>query len=721
MAKPTPVVATAVSLRLEPESWLRAGSGLRLTATPDAQAIARTVLGTDPTVTEALAVGLGAGTSPYYQVVEQANKLLSPGLTIESGSALIDGIANAFASATGLGPTGAKATALQTGLAGINWRSNYAGNIDVGINGSPLTAKARVVTGTMIPPAAGVPLQPSNLDATARVRGIESSMVLGQPNAVVSAESTLDLTYTNADLIGNASADAIGLDNVLAKVTTFGNANDTRLGGVARSTVTLELPSPPSNGLSSQQLRGPAIGINRSDLIGSPSLNTTFRGEGLATIELQVVDAFGNPTQDSLSIREAQQTSAVSDLRGIGINNSTIRSGTGDATVIARGGVFDHGLPYNGVEPASDGLLAAGFNNSVVATNSGNDYIFGKLLRETDVYIDVNGDGIYSKEQFLVHDSDSTTVGAQADRFNGIRNSTINTGSGDDLVEGDASGSWIFTQAGNNTINLDHARDSSLWGGYQRDNIRVGDESKRVVFWGNLGEDTISGAQSGVGNVFDGGLQSDLISGTAGASDQFLLTDANASLTAASTLQVNQLLTNSAFWKDLCEEGKQELWLTGRVTNSAGTDLGSVDVIGSDGQSFHEFESGNGGDQLVINSAIGNITQELWDCYGAVYEVNDVGRISLFDAGGATPQPSKGIAVVVGTLDNIRRLGIGVSSLAYATDTRQLMFDADTNWQNGGSLTMGTINTNGPLRKSNIAFGSTTGSAMGVPSTAPSL
>jgi hypothetical protein len=721
MAKPSPVVATAVALRLEPTSWLRAGSGLRLTAAPDAQAIARTVLGTDPTLTEALAIGLGAGTSPYYQTVEQAQKLLSRGLTIDSGSAFIDGVSNAFASATGLGATGATATALQTGLAGINWRSNYAGNIDVGINGTPLAAKARVVTGAMIPPAAGVPLQSSNLDATARVRGIENSTVLGQPNAVVSAQSTLDLTNSNAKILGNANADAIGLDNVQAKATTFGNGNDTRLGGVARSTVTLELPSPLSIGLSSQQLRGPAIGINRSDLIGSPSLNTTFRGEGLATIELQVLDAFGNPTQDPSSILAAQQASAVSDLRGIGINNSTIRSGTGDATVIARGGVFDHGVPYNGTEPAGEGLLAAGFNNSVVATNSGDDYIFGKLLRETDVEIDADGDGLYSEEQFLVHDSDSTLTGGQADRFNGIRNSTINTSSGDDLVEGDASGSWIFTQAGNNSINLDLARDSSLWGGYQKDKIQVVDESQRVVSWGNLGEDTISGAQTGVGNVFDGGLQSDLVSGTAGASDQFLLTDANASLTAASTLQVNQLLTSSAFWKDLSDERKQELWLTGRVTNSAGTDLGSVDVIGSDGQSFHEFESGNDGDQLVLNSAIGNITQGLWDRYGAVYNVNDAGRISLFDAGGATPQPSKGIALVVGTLDNIRRLGIGVSSLAYATDTRQLMFDADTNWQNGGSITMGTINTNGPLRKSNIAFGSTTGSGMGVPGTAPSL
>ncbi len=721
MPNPAPVLATAVSLRLEPSSWLRGGSGLRLTAAPDAQAIARTVLGTDPTITEALAIGLGAGTSTYYQYVEQAKQLLSPALTIESGSAYIDGVANALASASGLGTTAATATALQTGLAGINWLSNYAGNIDVGINGTPLAAKARATTGAQFPPAAGVPLQTSTLNASARVRGVEESTILGQPNAVVSASSTLDLTNPNAKLTGIAIADAVGLDNVIAKGTTPGNGNDTRLGGIARSNLTLELPSPPTAGLSTQQLRGTAIGINNSDLTGSPSLNTTFRGEGLATIDLPVRDALGNASQDPASLAAARQVSAVSELRGIGINNSTIRSGVGDTTVIARGGVFDNGIPYNGTAPAEDGLLAAGFNNSVVATNMGDDYIFGKLLRETDVEIDADGDGIFSADQVLVHDSDATGAGSQSDRFNGIRNSTINTSSGDDFVAGDASGSWIFTQAGNNSIDLDLARDSSLWGGYLKDRISVADESQRVVSWGNLGEDTITGALTGTGNIFDGGLQSDLVSGTAEASDQFLLTDANAALTAASTLQVNQLLTNSDYWKGLNNDQKQELWLTGRVTNSAGIDLGSVDVIGSDGTAFRSFETGDGGDQLVLNSSIGSITQDLWDRYGAVYEVNDAGRISLFDGGTGTPQPSKGIALVVGTLDNIRRLGTGVSTLAYATDTRQLMFDADTDWQNGGSLTMGTVNTNGALRKSNIAFGSTTGSGLGVPTTAPSL
>ncbi|NBO46784.1 MAG: hypothetical protein EBU85_07260, partial [Actinobacteria bacterium] len=438
-------------------------------------------------------------------------------------------------------------------------------------------------------------------------------------------------------------------------------------------------------------------------------------------IELQVRDVLGNPSQDPASLQAARQVSSVSDLRGIGINNSTIRSGGGDTTVIARGGVFDNGIRYNGSAPANDGLLAAGLNNSIVATNAGNDYIFGKILRETEIEIDANGDGVLSEDQPLVHDSDSSAVGSQSDRFNGIRNSTINTSSGDDVVAGDASGSWIFTQAGNNSIDLDLARDSSLWGGYQKDKIRVAEESQRVVSWGNLGDDTIMGAASGLGNVFDGGLQSDLVSGTSGASDQFLLTDANAALTAASTLQVNQLLTSSSYWNGLNDNQKQELWLTGRVMNAAGNDLGSVDVIGSDGTTFRAFETGNGGDQLVLNSAIASITQDLWDRYGAIYEVDNNGRISLFDSGNATPQPSKGIAVVVGTLDNIRRLGTGVSTLAYATDTRQLMFDADTDWRSGGSLTLGTINTDGALRKSNLAFGSTTGSGLGVPSTAPSL
>jgi hypothetical protein len=70
------------------------------------------------------------------------------------------------------------------------------------------------------------------------------------------------------------------------------------------------------------------------------------------------------------------------------------------------------------------------------------------------------------------------------------------------------------------------------------------------------------------------------------------------------------------------------------------------------------------------------------------------------------PQNSQ-LGVVVGTLADIRSLGIGSPSLAYASDTRQLMFDADGDWSKG-SQSLGTVNMANPgaLTKANIQFGS---------------
>ena len=70
------------------------------------------------------------------------------------------------------------------------------------------------------------------------------------------------------------------------------------------------------------------------------------------------------------------------------------------------------------------------------------------------------------------------------------------------------------------------------------------------------------------------------------------------------------------------------------------------------------------------------------------------------------PQTSQ-IGLVVGSLADIRSLGIGSPSLAYATDTRQLMYDADGDWSKG-SRSLGTVTMADPaaLTKSSIQFGS---------------
>ena len=214
----------------------------------------------------------------------------------------------------------------------------------------------------------------------------------------------------------------------------------------------------------------------------------------------------------------------------------------------------------------------------------------------------------------------------------------------------------------------------------------------------------LQGADSGFGNSFDGGLGTDVISGTANARDQFLFTDANAALTAAASNTDLNLLNDTRFWDSLSEADKQELWTTGRLSGAVGDLLGGVDTLLG-------FEAGVGGDQLVLNSSLASVTQDLWDQYGSVLKVDSNGRTSVLDG---NPGGSNGIAVAAGSLADIQKLGIGTAYLAYATDTRQLMYDADGDWSSG-SISFGTVNTSGPLTKDNFRFGSTTGAGMGTP------
>ena len=55
-----------------------------------------------------------------------------------------------------------------------------------------------------------------------------------------------------------------------------------------------------------------------------------------------------------------------------------------------------------------------------------------------------------------------------------------------------------------------------------------------------------------------------------------------------------------------------------------------------------------------------------------------------------SPAPASAIGVVVGSLEAITHLGVGAPTLAYATDTHQLMYDADGDWS-GGSLSIGSV------------------------------
>lgn len=697
-----PVVAqsTAVALRLPQNSSQWLGSSVNLAANPEAYATARSVLGTDPVVADASAIGLGAGASPYYRRLAEARQLNSRGLTLYTGGGTIEGIAEAQANAVGRGDTSSTARALNTGLAGLKVYNNYFGDLLVGRADTPFEARATARGGADLPPPAGS-TPTSRLDALSRVRGIETSTVLGQPNATVAATTTLDLGNRSGTRVqASGEADAVGLDRVTATGVTRGNGDGTsnfRGDAIARLQVQNGAAPVRAGLVSPVDVSLNAVGINRSSITGSPALENNFYARGLALLDVEDLP----PTDDELDddLEPPAIPVRYSQLRGVGVNQSAITSAHGNATLIAEGGIFADGA--TAANPRRSNALAAGFNRSTVITGAGDDLIVGRVLSERDVEIDIDGDGVFSDDTYLV---DKPEAAFPEQSFNGFRRSTVITGAGDDTIRGSSNESFLFAMNGDNNIDLDRARRSSLWSSFGDDLLQVRDRSEDVVMWGSLGDDVLQGADSGFGNSFDGGLGTDVISGTANSRDQFLFTDANAALTAAASNTNLNLLNDTRFWDSLSEADKQELWTTGRLSGPVGALLGGVDTLLG-------FEAGVGGDQLVLNSSLASITQDLWDQYGSVLKVDGNGRTSVLDG---NPGGSNGIAVAAGSLADIQKLGIGTAYLAYATDTRQLMYDADGDWRRG-SISFGTVNTSGSLTKDNFRFGSTTGAGMGSP------
>ena len=697
-----PVVAqsTAVALRLPQNSSQWLGSSVNLAANPEAYATARTVLGTDPVVADASAIGLGAGASPYYRRLAEARQLNSSGLSLYTGGGTIEGVAQAEANAVGRGDTTSTARALNTGLAGLKVYNNYFGDLLVGRADTPFEARATARGGADLPPPAGS-TPTSRLDALSRVRGIESSTVLGQPNATVAATTTLDLGNRSATRVqASGQADAVGLDRVTATGVTRGNGDGTsnfRGDAIARLQVQNGAAPVRAGLVSPVDVSLNAVGINRSSITGSPALENTLYARGLALLDVEDLPPTDAELDDDLEPPAIPVR--YSQLRGIGVDQSAITAAHGNATLIAEGGIFADGA--TAANPRRSNALAAGFNRSTVITGAGDDLIVGRVLSERDVEIDIDGDGVFSDDTYLV---DKPEAAFPEQSFNGFRRSTVITGAGDDTIRGSSNESFLFAMNGNNNIDLDRARRSSLWSSFGDDLLQVRDRSENVVMWGSLGDDVLQGADSGFGNSFDGGLGTDVISGTADARDQFLFTDANAALTAAASNTDLNLLNDTRFWASLSEADKQELWTTGRLSGAVGDLLGGVDTLLG-------FEAGVGGDQLVLNSSLASVTQDLWDKYGSVLKVDGNGRTSVLDG---NPGGSNGIAVAAGSLADIQKLGIGTAYLAYATDTRQLMYDADGDWRRG-SISFGTVNTSGPLSKDNFRFGSTTGAGMGTP------
>jgi hypothetical protein len=193
--------------------------------------------------------------------------------------------------------------------------------------------------------------------------------------------------------------------------------------------------------------------------------------------------------------------------------------------------------------------------------------------------------------------------------------------------------------------------------------------------------------------VIDAGFGQNLITSLGGPSrDTFVKANAGAALDATDGTSFAERLADPAFWNAVSSQQKQDLWSTGEYREN-GTVKGRVDTTLG-------FDPGAGGDTLALSSSLASMTQAYWQSNGAIFGVAN-GALQVLDG----PANST-MGLISGTLADIRSLvGSSGCSLAYATDTRQLMFDADGNWSQGSrSIGQLSMSDGDSLRKDNIKF-----------------
>lgn len=658
-------LSRAVALRFAPNSQIQAGMALDLSITPTASASQRNLQSLQPVDASATALGLGFGNSRFLADPGNHEFFNTPGLSLVTGGGQINGQARATASALGPGAVAADANAINIAIANANLLSRSGDPLRIGSEQNPFLAMATAAGHALQaaePTVFGADAAAVALQATARVRGLEGTPAAdisptpsfqGQPIAVVEAVARLNPgTDSSLDEGSGALADAKGLEGyeVMALPGRVGSALVAQVGGVA--TARLDLPGSIGSADQAPVLLGSAIGIDNSTILGPANGALVVVGKGIASLD--------NGVDASL---QAQAPTAGDELNrvgleGVGIHRSTVMANGGDVQVIGLGGVASARTLGSG--SSAD---AAGIDASTVWSGAGNDWVEGRSL--------VTGS------------------------FDGIRNSSINTGSGNDQVEGTANSSQIHGGTGNDAIALDRARDCLLDGSFGSDLISLGQGSQANHLQGGFGNDQLVSI-GGTGNRLDGGFGQDQLGASDGGGETFVQSNAGAALRAADSRTFAERLTDPAFWATLNDTAKQDLWQTGRWMQG-GTVAGQVDVMSG-------FDPGRG-DKLEISSSLAGFTQEIWNNQGGLFSFDNGQLVRQQDplaapgAGQVSP-----IGLVVGTLAEIRSLGIGSPTIAYASDTHQLMFDADGDWSQG-SISMGSVtmaNQAASLQKADI-------------------
>ena len=291
------------------------------------------------------------------------------------------------------------------------------------------------------------------------------------------------------------------------------------------------------------------------------------------------------------------ETKEIDELTSVGVKDASITTSSGndhiEATATSSISQFEMLNEQEALNVAGGGMI-----NSIVITGTGDDVVIGNA----------SGDGLSETSGFV--------------------DSIIDTGVGNDQITGGANNSSFEAGIGDDEIALEASENSILDGGIGADKLSINGASNDSEIRGGIGNDQMQGGSGD--DVIQGGVGDDMIQGGAGA-DQFIYK--------------------------------------------------AVDMLrGSD--QINDFNA-NEGDSIVLSNSLLGLDE------GTVLEFVSTSQIK--DEGAVNVDQS----MIVDTMGNILSLGVPTNArLAYATDTGDLLFDSNGDWSQG-SRTITNLSLNG--------------------------
>ena len=489
-----------------------------------------------------------------------------------------------------------------------------------------------------------------------------------QTNAEAVGWSDADFTTAAEEgLVIEAFADALGIDDGADNILYTESLATAIEGDDGDATTTLTITSNvDADALATAQLSGQSetsmiewmeahsIGINDTDinLIGEgfvdadtySSINfeiynpSDLDSEDIQGVDNTVIMLDGEESSTLDASSEVEVTETMTGASSYGIQGTTIFGDGDGANIIEAEAVIEADFSsWSGFTGAElDEFVAMGLNDSNIVLGKGADVVRGiakqdlTLNESFDETLDTDGDLAQTLSQSAGINNSAINTGAgndivegqvsgeaiHVDTSRGIVDSYINTSTGDDEINGSVINSVLHGGSGDDRIEMDDAIGSIVDAGSGDDRIAIASESQSMQLFGGTGEDIIIGGSGD--DMISGGVGSDVLRGGGGA-DRFVF--------------------------DVSSFGR-------------GTDLVS---------DFNQAE----GDVLELSAALTGINR---------------GAEPIFITAAMAEGTNTDAAMIYDTLENIQGQRATSVKMAYARDQGSMMFDEDGDWTQGSDV-----------------------------------